>query len=419
MIQDIVIGAGPYGLSVAAHLAHRGVPARVVGVPMNSWRENMPVGMFLKSSPHASSISAPLPGSTLDDYCMSAGEPRLVGDDPVPISLFVAYGLWFQQRHVPQVERDLAVRITRDGRTFNVELSSGEVVQARNVVMAAGHMAYASMPPELLRAAPDAASPDGPISHASRHADFARFAGKRVVVVGSGQSALESAVLLHEAGAQVELIARTSALKWASVPAPGTPGTLRRMVKPPTDLGPGWAHRVYADAPDQVRLVPPAVRLWIGRITLGPSGSFWLRDRFDGKVPVRLGRAIRAAVPLPNGAVRLELTGDGTAAEILEADHIVAGTGYRIDLDRLGFLDPALRGQVRRTGGAAALDAAFESSVPGLYFTGLAASSTFGPLLRFVAGTGFAASRIAATLAADHRRSTDQQRSTAWARRRT
>ena len=412
MVQMIVIGAGPYGLSIAAHLAQRGIQARVFGQPMRAWREHMPVGMFLKSAPGASNISAPEPGSTLADYCEFAGHPHLVGHDPVPLHLFADYGTWFQQRLVPQLEQVDVVCVASAGRDFDVELSSGEVLRTPSVVVATGHLAYSQLPPELLGVAPDGASPDAPVSHASQHPDFARYAGKRVAVIGSGQSALESAVLLHETGAHVELIARAERLLWASIPQPRDETGLRRLVKPPSELGPGWSHRTFTDAPDLVRLMPARARLFIMRTTLGPSGSFWLRDRFEGRFPIRLGRSIQSATVLSDGAVRLELARAGLANETVETDHVLAGTGYRVDIGRLGFLDPAVRARVRLVAGAPALDGTFESSVPGLYFTGLTSAPTFGPLLRFVAGTRFAAPRIAAALAAGHQRSAARQR---WA----
>jgi hypothetical protein len=79
---------------------------------------------------------------------------------------------------------------------------------------------------------------------------------------------------------------------------------------------------------------------------------------------------------------------------------VLAATGYRVDLDRLDFLDPALRGEVRTVAGWPHLTSSFESSVPGLYFTSLAAAETFGPVMRFVCGAGFAARRISAAVAA-------------------
>ena len=137
---------------------------------------------------------------------------------------------------------------------------------------------------------------------------------------------------------------------------------------------------------------------------LGPSGSFWLRERFEGRIPALLGRSVLAASLLPSGHVRLELASTESGTEVLDVDHVLAGTGYRIDVDALRFLDGGIRAQLRRIGQAPMLDATSESSVRGLYFTGLAAAPTFGPYLRFVAGTRFAGPRIARAIAAAGRR---------------
>jgi hypothetical protein len=152
-----------------------------------------------------------------------------------------------------------------------------------------------------------------------------------------------------------------------------------------------------------VRFLPDSARLWLVKNVLGPSGGFWLRDRFESAVAPLLGRRIADVQATPAGGVRLRLTRNGGEPEIVEADHLVAGTGYRLDVDRLEFLDAGLRSAVRRVQGAPRLDGSFQSSIPGLYFVGLAAAPTFGPLLRFVAGTRFAAPRVAAAVASGRR----------------
>ncbi len=399
MRQAVVIGAGPYGLSIGAHLKARQVAVRVFGDPMASWREHMPAGMLLKSAPVASSLSTPLPGFTFSDYCRSIGHRMLTQTDAIPVELFVRYGSWFQERLVPDIERDMVTRVTQTARGFELTLSSGKALHAMVVVVASGHVPFAYVPAEFSRAVPAGPSAMAAVSHASQHASFAGYAGRRVAVVGSGQSALESAVLLYESGAEVQLIARANHLLWAGTPRPSDRAWPRRLVKPPSDLGPGWSHRVLTDAPWLVRLLPPHARVALMRKVLGPSGAFWLRDRFEGKFEVRLGRAVRDAEPLPSGGVRLDLKSPNGAAERIEVDHVVAGTGYRIDLDGMDFLDPEIRSSLRRVANMPWLSASSETSLPGLYLTGVASAPTFGPYMRFVAGTRFAAPLISRAVA--------------------
>src|SRR5438309_898808 len=98
--QTVVIGAGPYGLSVAAHLGRTGASPVVMGRPMEFW-DGMPAGMFLKSSWSASSLSDPRGEHTLDRYVVERGG---AGTEPISLSLFREYCRWFGARAVPDID---------------------------------------------------------------------------------------------------------------------------------------------------------------------------------------------------------------------------------------------------------------------------------------------------------------------------
>jgi hypothetical protein len=398
MTEVAIVGAGPYGLSIAAHLRGRGLDVRTFGDRMASWRHHMPVGMFLKSTPDASSLSAPTPGSSIFDYCNLIGSRALTDEDAIPIELFIDYGLWFADRHVPDVEQERVVGVDRAGDEFDVRLGSGEELRVRSVVVATGVIPYAYTPPELLALAPDGPSPDALLSHTAQHADLSVFDGRSVAIVGAGQSALESAALMAEAGAKVHVLARGKRVVWGDTPDGLPDHPLYRMVKPPSALGNGWSARSMSGAPQLVRHLPARARLALVKSVLGPSGAWWLRDRVEGRVDITVDALVRSAVPTPGGGARLALATRAAGAEDLEVDHVLAATGYRVELDVLDFLSPDLRRSLRRVAGAPLLNASFESSVPGLYFSGLSAAATFGPLLRFVHGSDFAARRIAASV---------------------
>lgn len=396
----VVVGAGPYGLASAAWLAGAGIPRRVFGDPMEAWHANMPEGMYLKSVPSASGISAPEPGYRFEDFRAARGLSPVGDTYPIPAEEFIAYGRWFQERRVPELERE-KVRAVRpvDGR-FAVTLDSGEEFLAGSVVMATGQVPFAYEPPEL-----GGPFPAELVSHTSRHRDLARFAGQRVAVLGAGQSALESAALLHEAGARPLVIARAPAVAFGGPPATDQPSDRPRavrLVKPGSALGPGWSHVACCRAGAVYRHLPQRLRFRLLHTVLGPSGAWWLRERVEDRVPVLCHRTVRS-VGTDDGTVLLELAGIDGRPETLHADHLMLATGYRVDVDRLGLLDPGLRGRVRTSRGAPRLSSGFESSVPGLYFTGLAAAPTFGPVLRFVAGTGFAARKLVGAVAAGSR----------------
>jgi FAD-dependent urate hydroxylase len=395
----VVIGAGPYGLSVAAHLRGKGVPVRVFGDVMSSWRLNMPTGMCLKSTPDASSLSAPEPGYTLTDFCQATGIRPLTGTEIVPGELFIRYGQWFQRQAVPGVEPLRVEQLSRAGRRgFEVTLSDGSAFAAGAVVMASGLNGFAYVPPELAGAAgPGGPAPDGLVSHSSQHRDLSAFAGRDVAVIGAGQSALESAALLHEHGANVQVLVRGTT-RWGLPPRPPRTGPLSMLPEPNSPLGPTWRIYPFSHAPFVFRYLPAETRIRLVRRVLGPLGAWWLRERVDGKLPVREGHRVTSA-RAEAGKLTLGVA-SAAGSEELQVDHVLAATGYRVDLARLSFVDPALRDQVRRVAGWPHLTTSFESSVPDLYFTSLAAAETFGPVMRFVCGAGFAARRISAAIAA-------------------
>ncbi|NGO09058.1 FAD-dependent oxidoreductase [Streptomyces sp. HC44] len=402
-----VIGAGPFGLSTAAHLRALGIPVRVFGEPMVSWRDHMPAGMLLKSTPAASTIDAPQRGHTLLDYCDAAGIRRLVADeDIIPVETFIAYGEWFQQKLVPELEQVQVVSVDRRGSAgsgngsasgstgFELKLSSGELFTARAVVVATGLSGLAHLPPELAGAAPDGPSRTGPVSHASQHHDLSRFSGKDLMVLGAGQSALETAALAAETGAQVRVVARGR----GSIGF-GSPPWDQPRFRPHSPFGRAWSLWALNYHATPYRYLPAGLRHYLVRHVLGPLGAWWLRDRFEGKVQItEVARIVRADAPDGRPVLTVQ-THDGRTHE-LSADHVIAGTGYRVDIAAMDFLGPELRTELTVSRGTPKLGAGYCSSVPGLYFTGLPAAASYGPVMRFVCGTEFASPRLVRHLSA-------------------
>jgi thioredoxin reductase len=390
-VDVAIVGAGPYGLSVAAHLHGAGPSFRHFGLPMKLWRENMPRGMFLKSQGFASNLSDPDGAFTLAAFCRATGRPYADYGLPVPLDTFVAYGEWFRAQRAQGLEETMVTRVSaKDGR-FELSLAGGDVAHARQVVLAVGVEHFAHLPGELARL------PQSACTHSSAHADLSAFRGQQVIVVGAGQSALESAALLHENGASVRVVSRKATVAWNAAPlAPDRP-LLQRMREPEAGLGSGWATWAYSRKPGLFRHLPESARVHRARTALGPAGASWLRDRVEGRVPVLSGRAIDWARARA-GEVRLGLVaGDGARSE-LAADHVLAATGYRADVLRMGFLDRQLASRLRTVANTPAVDRDYESSVPGLYVVGPAVAPTFGPVMRFVYGTGHAAGTVARRL---------------------
>ncbi len=393
-----IIGAGPYGLSIAAHLEAHGVHYRIFGTPMRSWLEHMPERMFLKSTGFASSLSDPGRRHTLGAFCRQEGREYADGAAwPVPIGTFTDYALWFQRTIVANVEQDDVVSLDRSGDDFQLRLASGGRVAARRVVLAVGHLYFAHVPASL------AALPAELASHALAHREFSRFCGREVTVIGAGQSALESAALLHESGASVRLLVRGRRLAWNPDPVPGSRSGWARVRAPQSGLGDGWPGYAYCNGPRAFYYLPYRTRARVVARALGPAGAWWLKPRVVGRFPVETATSIRTAAPDGSRARLRIATADGRERELL-ADHVLAGTGYRVNVDALPFLSEGLAARVRRAGSSPLLSTNFESSVPGLYFVGLAAAATFGPVLRFVYGANFTARRLAAHLAEGQQR---------------
>lgn len=394
--QVVIVGAGPYGLATAAHLRAIGMPVRVFGRVMSSWAEQMPAGMYLKSTPAASNIGAPIDGFRLADFLASDGQAPLGETEQVPVETFVSYGRWFARHLMPEVEPEQVQRLDVAGGRFRLVLGSGAEVSARQVVIAAGLGAMSTIPAELAAAVPDGPSPAAAVSHSSQHHDFARYAGSAIAVVGAGQSALETAALLHEAGADVTVLARNQ-VRFGLPPKPPARGARALLPQPASPLGPTWRIYPFSHAPAQFRYLPARVRVHLARTVLGPLGAWWLRDRVVGRLPTREHQQFRQ-VRSDGEKVRLAVTSGGGEPSELTVDHVIAATGYRVDLGRLSFIAPELNRAVRVLAGWPVLTSEFESSVPGLYFVGAEAASTFGPLMRFVCGSGFAARRVSAAV---------------------
>jgi thioredoxin reductase len=392
-VEVAIVGAGPYGLSLAAHLRKAGVSVRQFGKPMQLWRDYMPEGMFLKSQGFASNLSDPDHTHTLEAFCKATGRPYASYGLPVPLDTFVAYGQWFRSELVPDVEEVMVSDVAQAGGGFEVSLANSDQVRARKVVIAIGVEPFAYVPEPL------SALPSSVCTHASAHTDLGAFRDQEVIVVGAGQSALESAALLHENGAKVQLVCRKDKLVWNGQPLPLDRPLPQRLREPESGLGSGWATWFYSNQPGLFRRLPRSTRVYRARTALGPAGAAWLRSRVEGQFPALTGYSVSWA-RVQDGGVRLGLTGaDGSSRE-LAADHVIAGTGYRTDLTRLSFLGDQMLPRLRTVPGtgSSVVGGDYQSSVPGLYVMGPAVAPTMGPVMRFVFGSEHAATTVARQL---------------------
>jgi FAD-dependent urate hydroxylase len=382
-----VIGVGPNGLSVAAHLRQAGVEYRAFGRPMGAWRFNMPAGMRLKSEPYASDLSAPRSGFLARDYCSQADEVYPERVNPLSREQFINYGTWFADKLVPDIDETEVVSLSKESTGgFLIRTANDESIRANKVVVATGIIPFAYVPPEL------SGLPPGLLSHSSAHSNLEQFRGKEVLVVGGGSSALETSALLLEQGASVKMIVRDASVSWPT-PNPDSPTRLQQFRRPVVRLCEGWTCWAYDRLPDVFRHLPKDMRVEKSLGFLGPAGAWWLRERVEGKVPLLFGHHVLESSPVGD-RVQLRLSDARGAAVTETADHVIAGTGFRFDLTRLEYLAPSLRADLKVFAGAPILDHHLESNVSGLFFTGALAAPSLGPLMRFVAGTHFTAPRV-------------------------
>jgi predicted ATP-grasp superfamily ATP-dependent carboligase len=375
-LEVAIVGAGPYGLSSAAFLRGAGVGVQIFGEPMGYWRRHMPRGMLLRSRWRSSHIADPDRSLTLGSF---EQDRKAKLPEHVPVEEFVEYGLWYQQQVAPDLDQRRVERIAASNGGFGLELDDGDEVRAKRVVVSAGLHGFAHKPPPL------GGLPAELVSHSSDHLEFGGFGGRSVLVVGAGQSALESAAFLREAGAEVEVVVRSSSVVWLRLdPRPDRPGEqLRELARPPTDVGGrlGWV----AAAPDVYRVVPDRLRKLVNERCLRPRAGQWLKPPLAG-VRFTLDRRIVEAEPQGGGVwVRLD---DGSTRSV---DHVVLGTGFEINVASYPFLSTELVSRLELDRGYPRLGPGLESSVPGLHFTGALASHSFGPITRFVVGTWYAA----------------------------
>lgn len=376
-IDVAIVGAGPYGLSAAAHLrAANGLDIQVFGEPMSFWERHMPKGMLLRSPLAGSHLSDPFRSLTLQAYQAKSGNQITA---PLPLQRFTDYGRWFQSQAVPSTDSRQVERVEKNGKGFRITLEDGETLMTRRVIIAAGIEKFAWRPKEFERLPPALAS------HACDHRDLSQFAGKKVAVIGGGQSALESAALLNEFGAHVELLVRAPFVRWLwRQKWFHTFRPVARLLYAPPDVGQaGLSHLVAR--PNLFRQIPRSLQDSLGKRAIRPAGAAWLHPRCE-PVRITLGYSVTSATPTGARAT-LELS-DGSKRHV---DHVLLATGYRVDIARYPFLARELVQLIHRVTGYPQLDAGFQSSVPGLHFLGAPGAWSFGPLMRFVAGTEFAA----------------------------
>ena len=388
-VENAIVGAGPYGLSVAAHFRAEGMESLVIGQPMASWRNNMPSGMILKSEPFASNLSDPQHRYTLERFYASRGMAYRPIGNPLSIADFLEYARWFQQQTRVEAVDATLIELRQADNGFELVLADGGVIWARRVILATGYLPFRRIPSVL------DGLPSEFISHSSEHRDLAQFSGKDVTIVGRGQSALELAVILHEQGVNVRVLARADRVAWGNAPNLSR-SMLRRLCYPDAGIGPGWRSVIVSELPKVFRRLPLQTRHDYVARSWGPAGAWWLEERAHDRFPLLTSHTITQAIERGGKLVLAVQNREKTVT--FETDHVIAATGYQVDLDRIQYLSPGLRAKIKAYEGVPILDRALQSSIAGLHFVGMASAQSFGPVMRFVYGAKHAAAFLTAHL---------------------
>lgn len=370
--QLLIIGAGPYGLAAAAYAKHRGIDFVILGKPMEFWRERMPKGMLLRSG--FTWHLDPTEINTLKRFLESRGidAERL---SPLPVNLFVEYADWFAEKagiktlpsYVRQLER-------RDGH-FEAFMENGETMTARNVLTAPGLGFFRHLPADLA-----GKLPKGRFTHTCATVNFEPLAGRRCLIIGGRQSAFEWTALMVEAGvAQVHVAYRHETPQFA----PSDWDWVDPLMQQTLEVR-GWFRHLPKAEREAIER-----RFWEeGRLKLEP----WLAPRIS-KENVKLWprTSLESCKVLADGSLHVRLSGGAH----VNVDHIILAIGYQVDVQQVPYFSKTtILPRLKTKSGFPALDEDFQTSVPGLYLTGLAATRDFGPFFGFVRGCPFSAKII-------------------------
>jgi FAD-dependent urate hydroxylase len=372
-VDLLVIGAGPYGLATAAAARARGLSVRVHGRLLDFWERHMPPGMLLRSGSdwHID------PGEqlTFEAFVSEQGTPT-EQIHPITLNMFRDYMRWFVDRTELEIDSRYVETVELNQSGFAATLEDGTSVEARRVLAAIGFEPFWNIPAELSEKLPP-----GRYAHTCRAVELDQYRDQRCLIVGGRQSAHEWAALLAEAGARaVHLVYRHDPPRFE----PSDWSWVYSLVER-TEEAPGWFSAMTASEQDELRQ-----RFWVeGRLKLEP----WLAPRLaDERVHTHSGATLDHALEQADGSLAVTLSN----GEVVEADQVLFATGYRPDMSRVSYLTPSIRSRLQLANGFPVLDSWFQTTVPGLYITGLAATQAHGPFFGFVAGCRVTARMVAA-----------------------
>jgi cation diffusion facilitator CzcD-associated flavoprotein CzcO len=374
-VATLIIGAGPFGLGLAAYLQKRHQDYRIVGKPMEFWKDHMPSGMLLRSN--ANWYLDPDHQWTIASF-LATHDPARLPTDPISRDQYIAYVDWFRQQARIDVTPTYVRQLTKDGQEFTAVLETGETIRAQHVVLATGFQHFASYPANLVERLPA-----GRYQHTCDAVDMTAFRDKRVLLFGGRQSAFESAALLREAGArQVHLSYRHDTPRFAEADWSWVETIVAQIAEQPN-----WFRDLPANEQEQYRY-----KLWAeGRLKVEP----WLEERVSQpEVTLHPQTELVSAILQPDHSLLVRLSNDA----LVTVDDVLLATGYQVDMARISFLSDSIQTALAVKNGFPLLDDRFQSSIPGLYINSFPAGQSFGPFFGFTVAVRTAATLIGRAL---------------------
>ncbi len=378
----LIIGAGPFGLSMAARAQYLGIDHIIVGEPMSFWRTHMPGGMYLRS---ACDWHLDAQGEETIEAFLGTQDLTPADVEPLSLARYLEYVQWFQARRgidpwPVTVER---LDTTENGHArFRASLTNGDVIAARSVVLAVGFAPFKHVPEDLARVLPLSG-----VHHTCDLVDFAAVRHQRCLIVGGRQSAFEWSALMNEAGAAAIHVSHRH-------DSPAFAESDWSWVNPLVDrfaTDPGWYRRLTQSAKDEL-----GRRLWAeGRLKLEP----WLASRVRApNIHLWPNTQVAGFRVLPGGGFAITLAGrDG--ARVLDVDRIVLATGYKVDVNRVPLVARGnILPQLQTDNDAPVLDDCLQTSIAGLFMTSMLATRSFGPFFAFTVSARASAKLIGQAL---------------------
>ena len=373
----LIIGAGPFGVSMAAHAKHLGIDFILVGKSMEFWKTNMPEGMYLRSA--CDWHLDPENENTIEKFLSTQNlAPKDV--EPLSRNFYLSYAEWFMEQKQLTA---LPVYVDRldyvSDYHYRAVTDDSDIITANSVVVAVGFKYFKHIPPEFVNI-----FPEGAYSHTCDLTDMKTLQGKRCLILGGRQSAFEWAALLNEAGADTIYISHRhkspafTSSDWSWV---------NPLVDNMTDE-PGWFRNLSEEEKNSV-----SKKLWAeGRLKIEP----WLETRvMKPNVQLLPHTEVVACKKLADDALEVVFDSSNT----INVDYIILATGYKVMIDHVPFLrEGNILSKLLIKNNFPVLDEHFQTNLPGLFITSMSAAQDFGPFFGFTIAVSTSAKLIGKTL---------------------